>query len=939
MQKLLRGVACCQHAANSGVNVSQLHIPRTQQLGRRLLSTATGHAADAADEQVLSKRKFQPHEAVDPNEKLAGQVPGQARVVICGGGITGASVAYHLGLQGWGGETLLIEQDGVGGELPWSACGLAGRFEPSYTELKLSEYSIDLIKQLTERGLPTGWRQVGSLNLARSFDRMTSFHRMKSQAVAWGMNCEILTPEQCKQHCSLLSLDGIEGGLWIPEDGVCDPHLVCHAFIEEARRLGVRIVEHCAVKKIHSDHGKVARVETTGGDVNCEYFVNCTGFWAREVGTLSKPVVKVPLKAVEHHYLHTKPIDQLDPYTPFVRDFDGRIFFRECEGHILAGGYEREAKMVYEDGVIPLSQKARQYPPDWDHFHELLDELLQRVPSFREASLDRLTNSLQVFSPDCKWILGEAPEIQNYYVAAGNKTMGVSASGGIGRVLTDLITKGSTYLDLHILDISRFLGLHNNRKFLRDRCKEAPGKHFEINYPFEEFQTGRNLRMSPIYPQLKEAGAVFGQSMGYERPNYFDLNDKQDEFGLPRFRISQTRTFGKPPWFDHVATEYRACRERIGIADYSSFTKFDFWSKGNEVVELLQYLCSNDVDVAVGSIIHTGMQNLNGGYENDCSLARLSERHYMMIAPTIQQTRSMSWIRKHMPDHLRPKVNVADVTSMYTAICILGPYSRILLSELTDTDLSAKSFPFFTYKELDVGLADGIRVLNITHTGELGYVLYIPNEYALHVYSRLYKAGQKYQIQHAGYYATRALRIEKFYAFWGQDLDTFTTPLECGRSWRVKFNKPIDFIGRKALLKQREEGVKRMYVQLLLNDHDHEVDMWCWGGEPIYRDGVYVGMTTTTGYGYTFEKQVCLGFVRNIDAQGQELAVSNEYVLSGHYEVEVAGVRFEAKVNLHSPNLPTKFPDREREAYHATRDKPDQADLLSFSSNLTETRH
>lgn len=523
MHKLLRGVACCQHAASSGANT------RTQLIGRRLLSTATGHA-DPADEQVLRKRKFQPQQAVELNENLAGQLPGKARVVICGGGITGASVAYHLGLQGWGAETLLIEQDSVGGELPWSACGLAGRFEPSYTELKLAEYSIDLIKQLSERGLPTGWRQVGSLNLARNFDRMTSFHRMKSLAVAWGMNCEILTPEQCQQHCPLISLDGIEGGLWIPEDGVCDPHLVCSSFIEEARRLGVRVVEHCAVKKIHSDHGKVARVETTAGDVDCDYFVNCTGFWAREVGTLSKPVVKVPLKAVEHHYLHTKPIAQLDPNTPFVRDFDGRIFFRECEGHILAGGYEREAKMVYEDGVIPLSQTARQYPPDWDHFHELLDALLQRVPSFRDASLDRLTNSLQVFSPDCKWILGEAPEIQNYYVAAGNKTMGVSASGGIGRVLTDLITKGSTYLDLHILDISRFLGLHNNRKFLRDRCKEAPGKHFEINYPFDEFQTGRNLRMSPIYPQLKEAGAVFGQSMGYERPNYFDLNDKQGEF-------------------------------------------------------------------------------------------------------------------------------------------------------------------------------------------------------------------------------------------------------------------------------------------------------------------------------------------------------------------------------------------------------------------------
>ncbi|XP_073832377.1 pyruvate dehydrogenase phosphatase regulatory subunit, mitochondrial [Musca autumnalis] len=914
-------------ASLTNLNIS-LHV-RSILASRNFHSGSSSQAPTAGNEptNVFRKRKFIPQ---NPEQKAVCDLPPEAKVVVCGGGIVGASVAYHLALLGWGKQTLVLEQDTVAGDSHWCASGLAGRFEPSYTELKLAEYSVQLIKDFTNKGLPTGWKQVGSLNLGRTFDRMISFNRMKSCGVSWNIPCEILSPEQCKEKCPLIEVNDLLGGLWIPDDGVCDPHLVCQTLIEEAKRMDVRVVEHCAVKKIRSEKGKVAQVETTSGDVKCEYFVNCTGFWAREVGTLSKPPVKVPLKAVEHHYLHTKPMEGLSPMTPFVRDFDGGIYFREKDGCILAGGFEREAKVAFEDGFIPLSQKERVLPPDWDHFHDLLDELLKRVPALRSARLDRLTNALQAFSPDCKWIMGEAPEIQNYYVSSGMKTIGVSAAGGIGRALADIMVKGSTQLDIHILDINRFLGLHNNRKFLTDRVKEVPGKHYQINYPFDEFKTGRNLRMSPIYPSFKEAGAVFGQSMGYERPNYFDQHDKKDEFGIPRFRIAETNTFGKPHWFDLVASEYNACRERIGLADYSSFTKYDLWSKGNEVVDLLQYLCSNDVDVPVGSIIHTGMQNENGGYENDCSLARLSEKHYMMIAPTIQQTRSMSWIRKKMPSHLRSGVNVADVTSMYTAICILGPYTRVLLSELTDTDLTPSNFPFFTYKELDVGLANGIRALNITHTGELGYVLYIPNEYALHVYERIFQAGQKYNIQHAGYYATRALRIEKFYAFWGQDLDTNTTPLECGRSWRVKFNKPIDFIGRAALEKQRAEGVKRMYVQLLLNDHDHEVDTWCWGNEPIYRDGKYCGMTTTTGYGYTFKKQVCLGFVRNVDEQGNELPVTNDYVLSGHYEVEVAGMRFEAKVNLHSPNLPTKFPDKEREAYHATRDKPDQADLLSF---------
>lgn len=297
-----------------------------------------------------------------------------------------------------------------------------------------------------------------------------------------------------------------------------------------------------------------------------------------------------------------------------------------------------------------------------------------------------------------------------------------------------------------------------------------------------------------------------------------------------------------------------------------------------------------------------------------------------MIAPTIQQTRCKAWMNRHISK--RSGVSLSDVTSMYTAICIMGPFTRILLSELTDTDLSPKNFPFFTAKELDVGLANGIRALNLTHTGELGYVLYVPNEFALHVYTRLLDAGQKYGIRHCGYYAMRALRVEKFYAFWGQDLDTFTTPLECGRSWRVKFEK--DFIGREALIKQRDEGVHRMYVQLLLNDHDPDVDIWPFGGEPIYRDGVFCGMTTTTSYGFTFKKQVCLGFVQNFDDDGERQIVSNDYVLNGDYEVEIAGIRYPAKVNLHSPNLPTKYPDSEREAYKATRDKNDDSSLLSY---------
>ncbi|XP_026736491.1 pyruvate dehydrogenase phosphatase regulatory subunit, mitochondrial [Trichoplusia ni] len=506
----------------------------------------------------------------------------------------------------------------------------------------------------------------------------------------------------------------------------------------------------------------------------------------------------------------------------------------------------------------------------------------------------------------------------NYHVAAGMKTVGISAAGGVAEATVEEIVDGYSKYDMYELGLNRFLGLHNNKRFLRDRVKEVPGVHYGLPYPFHEFETGRNLRLSPIYPTLRDNGAVFGQVMGYERPTWFETIGENEPSDKPRpFKIASTKTFGKPHWFDTVQREYWACRERVGLADYSSFAKMDLQSQGREVVDLLQYLCSNDVDVPVGSIIHTGMQNERGGYENDCSLARISDYHYMMIAPTIQQTRCKAWLKRHLPSN--GSVSLSDVTSMYTAICIMGPFTRNLLSELTDTDLAPKNFPFFTFKEIDVGLANGVRAMNLTHTGELGYVLYIPNEFALHVYTRLMTVGEKYGISHVGYYASRALRVEKFFAFWGQDLDTITTPLECGRTWRVKFDKDIPFIGREALLRQREEGIRRQYVQLLLTDHDHEMDLWSWGGEPIYRDGNYCGQTTTTSYGFTFKKQVCLGFVENLDDEGVPQRITDDFVLNGHYEIDIAGIRYAAKLNLHSPNLPTKYPDKERDVYQATR--------------------
>ncbi|CAB3226428.1 unnamed protein product [Arctia plantaginis] len=868
---------------------------------------------------ILSRHLASKFDALDHEERLEeciSTLPSKTKVVICGGGVMGAAVAYHLAERGWGDKTIVIEKEKVGGGSRWHSSGLVGSFKPTLAQVRLTQSSVRLLQKLEAKGRPTGWKQCGSLLLARTRDRMTVYRRMKSQSVSWEIPCELVTPVKCKEIWPLLNVNDILGGLWIPDDGVADPHLLCMSLMREAVAKGVGVMEDCEITAVLSKDEKVCGVETTYGAIECDYFVNCGGFWARQVGQLARPQVKVPLLPCEHYYLHTKPVENLDPMTPVIRDPDGYIYLRERNGCILAGGFEPVAKPVYEEDIRTTAQRC--VAEDWDHFHVLLQELLKRVPSLNQMVLHKLCNGLEAFSPDCKWIVGEAPEIFNYHVAAGMKTVGISAAGGVGEATADEIIDGYTKYDMYELGVNRFLGLHNNKRFLRDRVKEVPGVHYGLPYPFHEFETGRNLRLSPIYPTLRDNGAVFGQVMGYERPTWFESVGYVESPATPRpFRIASTKSFAKPHWFDYVQREYWACRERVGLADYSSFTKIDIQSQNRDVVDFLQYLCSNDVDVPVGSIIHTGMQNERGGYENDCSLARISDYHYMMIAPTIQQTRCKTWLKRHLPTS--GSVTLSDVTSMYTAICVMGPFTRSLLSELTDTDLSPSKFPFFTFKEIDVGLANGIRAMNLTHTGELGYVLYIPNEFALHVYNRLMTVGEKYSISHVGYYASRALRVEKFFAFWGQDLDTTTTPLECGRTWRVKFDKDIPFIGREALLRQRAEGIRRQYVQLLLTDHDHELDMWSWGGEPIFRNGNYCGQTTTTSYGYTFKKQVCLGFVENLDANGVPQVINSEYVLAGQYEIDIAGIRYAAKVNLHSPNLPTKYPDKERDVYKATR--------------------
>ncbi|XP_043224841.1 pyruvate dehydrogenase phosphatase regulatory subunit, mitochondrial-like isoform X2 [Amphibalanus amphitrite] len=859
-------------------------------------------------------------------------LPEEADTVICGGGLLGTSILYHLAERGLAPHTVLMDLGQLGSGVTSLAAGIVSMNQLTRAQSKLVRKSQVLFRRLTEAGYDVGMEEYGSLHLARNEERMQQYRRLTALSESLDTDFQMLTPDQVRLHCPLLRTEDLKGGLWIPSDITASPLKLTRTLADIAQQRGATIMERVRVLRVLSDGRRVTGVETDVGTIRCKRFVNVAGYWSHDLGKLSEPNVKVPVHPCEHYFLATKPVDSMElpdfSEMPSVVDPDGRIYVRAKDGCIVAGGFEENAQPAFEEmEFMPARFDSESLQPDWDHFYGLLHEIVHRVPGVGDATLDRLISSPETYSPDGQWIMGEVPELENYFVAAGLGASGTAAAGGVGRIMAYWIVEGEPHLDVYEMDVRRFLALHNNRTFLRTRIHEVPGQCMRIPWMFPEYRSGRRLRTSPIFPRMKECGAQFGAVMGYERPSYFDpaavtvsSTDRQTTSGNPQrraeFSIAVTDSFSKPRWFDRVEEEYNACRERVAISDYSSFTKIDLMSKGDEVVHMLQYLCSNDVNVPVGNILHTGMQNRHGGYENDCSLARIAHNHYMLICPTIQHGRCRSWLQRHAPTD--GSVVVSDITSLYTALCVMGPLARELMSELTDQDLSPKSFPFFTFKEMDVGMIAGVRAMNMTHTGELGWVLYVPNEYALYVYDLLMERGQDYGVALAGYFAMRSLRVEKFYAFWGQDLGTTTTPLECGRGFRVKFNRDMDFIGREALLRQKAEGVKRLYVHFTVQEHDPSDDPWAWGHEPILRDGAYCGLVTTSAFGYSLGKLVCLGFVQDLSA-GSPSVITSDYVLRGNYQINIGGRLFPAKPSLVSPSLPTKYQEPTQKRYQATQ--------------------
>ena len=805
-------------------------------------------------------------------------IPSQARVVIIGGGIVGCSVAYHLTKLGWS-DVVLLERKQLSSGTTWHAAGLVGQLRATYNLTQLACYGAELYGKLeAETGQATGFSRRGSLAVARTEARMIEFQRQASMAKTFGVDVEVISIEAAAAKWPLMRTDDLVGAIWVPGDGQTNPTDTTVAIAKGARQGGAKVIENVKVTAIHTKDGAVTGVTTDQGPIACEYVVNCAGMWGREVGLMAG--VSVPLHAAEHMYMVTQPIEGLDATWPSLRDYDGAVYVKEDAGKLLCGGFELTSKPWGMDG-IPDAFEFDELNEDWDQFEPLMQGALDRVPALETAEIRQLFVGPESFTPDNRYYLGEAPEVRRYFVAAGFNSVGIAASAGSGKAVAEWIAAGEPTMDLWDVDIRRAFSFQNNARYLHDRTVEILGVLYDHHWPYRQPATARGMRRSAIHDKLAAAGACFGAVACWERPNWFAPAGVE-----PAYEYS----WGRQNWFDYSAAEHLAVRDQVGLFDQTSFAKFML--QGADAESVLQRLCGGDMAVAPGRVVYTQLLNRHGGIEADLTVTRLAEDRYMIVTSAASAAHDFDWIRRNTATEERAVLT--DVTSSLGVLGVMGPKARDLLSKLTDADLSNEAFPYLSAREIDVGYGRA-RALRVTYVGELGWELYLPTEQMATVCESVLEAGEGLGLRPAGYHALDSLRIEKGYRHWGHDITNEDTPLEAGLGFAVAFEKNVDFLGREALLRQRDEGLKRRLVQFTLDDpapllyHD----------EPIWRDGRIVGRTTSGNYGHKLGRAVGFGYVTNDGG-----VVTADYVRAGSYEIEIAGERFAATPHLRAPYDP-----------------------------------
>jgi glycine cleavage system T protein len=784
----------------------------------------------------------------------------QSQIVIIGGGIFGTSVAYHLAKAGCT-DVILLEKGELTSGTTFHSVGLVSQFRTSPALMKVMNYTIKLYNELAqgEGGPSLGWHTVGSLRLASSKNRLKALQREVSRANAIGLTADIISPREVLNIFPQLSEDNLYGAVYVPDDGHIDPSGITYEFARQARNMGVQIYTHVRVTGIElSPAREVTRVITDHGAIKTETVVNAAGQWAPRIGEMVG--VHIPIVSMMNQYLTTKPIPghELPPSTPVIRDPDNLFYCREDVGSFLVGGFETNPKPWSVNGV-PWEFTQELLPGEWELFEGIMEGAMQRIPILNEAEAIELINGPDAFTPDGYYALGPVPGLKGFYVAAGGSDNGIAGGGGVGKLMAEWILEGKTSIDTHEMNVRRFGPHLKNKSFLVEQCREVIRYYYHLRYPQDENEWGRPLRTSPFYDRLKALGAVFGLKNGWERVNYFDAGKPWRQAGADQ----KGWGWNRPSYFDRVGEEVKAARQRAALFDMTSFGKIRL--RGPGALKLLQNLAANDLDRPVGSVTYTQFLNARGGIESDVTVTRLQADTFRIISGTSFVSNDIGWIQLHLPDD--GSVEVIDETDSWGCLALWGPAARQVLATVTAGDLSNEAFPYMTAQTITINGA-AVWAQRVSYVGELGWELYIQPENCLQVWDALTAAGKPHGIRTAGYKALDALRIEKGYLYWSVDITPEDNPLAAGLG-RFACLTRKDFIGRPALLKINEQGIRSRLMALTLDAGGN-----LYGGESVRADGKVIGRIRSGNYSYTLGKDIGLVYLPlNLAAAGTELTV------------------------------------------------------------------
>lgn len=798
-------------------------------------------------------------------------LPDRTQVLVVGGGIVGCSIAYHLTRRGIT-DVTVIEQGTLTSGTTWHAAGLVSQLKASYSLTKLATYSARLFEELEdETGQATGYRTPGSISVADNEERWEEIVRSATMAEISGVETEVISLDRAKEMVPPLRIDDLVGALHIPKDGVTSPVDTTIALAKGAKNRGARVIEGVAVERLVVDNGSLSGVETELGFVEAETVVLAGGMWTRQLATTAG--VNVPLQACEHFYIVTEPIDGLDRHTPTVRDPENHTYFKEETGKIMAGFFEPRGKVWKLDG-IPRDFTFGTLPDDWDHIGPIFERAIHRIPALADCGLQLFFNGPEAFTPDGVYYLGEAPEVDDVFIAAGFNSVGIQSAGGVGWVMADWIADRHPPMDLSSVDIRRAFPFQGEPAYLGERISESLGLLYAMHWPFRQYESARNVRLSPIHDRLRDAGAVFGEVAGWERPNWFAFDGQEREY---------VYSYGRQNWWENAGVECRAVREAVGLFDQASFSKFTV--SGPDAVATLNHISANQVDVAIGKAVYTQWCNERGGIEADLTVTRTGEDEFLVVTAPAAANRDLTWLRRHSRDR---DVRIADVTDELSMLGVMGPNSRALLSELTSAHLDNGAFPFGTSQLVEVA-GHEVRAMRMTYEGELGWELYVAAPEAGSLHDAIVAAGEPHGLRHAGYHAMNALRLEAGYRHWGHDITDEDTPLEAGLGFAVAWDKPA-FLGRDALLAQRELPRTKRLIQFRLEDPDTLV----YHDEPIYRDGQLVGRVSSGMWSYTEDRCLAMGYLTNPEG------VTKGWLDSAEFEVQVGLDRIPLSTSIRS---------------------------------------